>query len=203
METIHALMLGTKNAAKIHGVQAAFTDVREALQAPDLSLLDTWTCQVDTGVSDEPWGFASTVQGAQNRAQAAYTSLISGQVSGPTPVGHVVFGIGVESGFIDVTPVTFTLYNFDVCALFDGQAYYLGISPGFEYPRRLVRNIFLHRQPFQQARQYITTTADVEQQAGLVGVLAGGLIDRPEMTRLATRLALIRYLQRHDYARWD
>ena len=203
METIHALMLGTKNAAKIHGVQAAFIDVREALQAPDLSLPDTWTCQVDTGVSDEPWGFASTVQGAQNRAQAAYTGLISGQVSGPAPAGHAVFGIGVESGFIDVTPVTFTLYNFDVCALFDGQAYYLGISPGFEYPRRLVRNIFLHRQPFQQARQYITTTADVEQQAGLVGVLAGGLIDRPEMTRLATRLALIRYLQRHDYARWD
>jgi inosine/xanthosine triphosphatase len=203
METIHALMLGTKNAAKIYGVQAAFTDVREALQAPDLSLPDTWTCQVDTGVSDEPWGFASTVQGAQNRAQTAYAGLISGQVSSPTPAGHVVFGIGVESGFIDVAPVTFTLYNFDVCALFDGQAYYLGISPGFEYPRRLVRNIFLHRQPFQQARQYITTTADVEQQAGLVGVLAGGLIDRPEMTRLATRLALIRYLQRHDYARWD
>jgi len=203
METIHALMLGTKNAATIHGVQAAFTDIREALQAPDLSLPDTWTCQVDTGVSDEPWGFASTVQGAQNRAQAAYTGLISGQASSPTPAGHVVFGIGVESGFIDVAPVTFTLYNFDVCALFDGQAYYLGISPGFDYPRRLLRNIFLHRQPFQQARQYITTTADVEQQAGLVGVLAGGLIDRPEMTRLATRLALIRYLQRHDYARWD
>ncbi len=203
METIDALMLGTKNAAKIHGVQAAFTDVREVLQAPDLSLLDTWTCQVDTGVSDEPWGFASTVQGAQNRAQVAYARLMSRQAPGPAPAGHVALGIGVESGFIDVTPVTFTLYNFDVCALFDGQSYYLGISPGFEYPRRLVRNIFLHRQPFQQARQYITTTANVEQQAGLVGVLAGGLIDRPEMTRLATRLALIRYLRRHDYARWD
>ena len=203
METIDALMLGTKNAAKIHGVQAAFTDVHEALQAPDLSLPDTWTCQVDTGVSDEPWGFTRTVQGAQNRAQAAYTRLMSGQAPGSAPAGYVALGIGVESGFIDVTPVTFTLYNFDVCALFDGQSYYLGVSPGFEYPRRLVRNIFLHRQPFQQARQYITTTADVEQQAGLVGVLAGGLIDRPEMTRLATRLALIRYLRRHDYARWD
>jgi len=203
METIHALMLGTKNAAKIHGVQAAFTDVREALQAPDLSLPDTWTCQVDTGVSDEPWGFASTIQGSQNRAQAAYARLMSAPVLSPASAGHVACGIGVESGFIDVAPVTFTLYNFDVCALFDGQAYYLGISPGFEYPRRLVRDIFLHRQSFQQARQYITTTANVEQQAGLVGVLAGGLIDRPEMTRLATRLALIRYLQRHDYARWD
>jgi non-canonical (house-cleaning) NTP pyrophosphatase len=121
----------------------------------------------------------------------------------PGTTGHIALGIGVESGFIDVTPVTFTLYNFDVCALFDGRSYYLGISPGFEYPRRLVRNIFLDRQPFQQARQYISTTADVEQRAGLVGLLAGGLIDRPEMTRLATRLALIRYIQRHDYARWD
>ena len=203
MEIIHALMLGTKNAAKIHGVQAAFADIREVLQAPDLALADTWTCQADTGVSDEPWGFASTVQGAQNRAQAAYAHLMSGVARSPTLTGQVAFGIGVESGFIDVTPVTFTLYNFDVCALFDGQSYYLGISPGFEYPRRLVHNIFFHRQPFQQARQYITTTADVEQQAGLIGVLAGGLIDRPEMTRLATRLALIRYLQRHDYTRWD
>jgi len=201
MEILHALMLGTKNGAKIRGVQAAFTDVREALQAPDLALPETWTCQVDTGVSDEPWGFPSTVQGAQNRAQAAYAHLMSAQALHAPE--HIALGIGVESGFIEVTPVTFTLYNFDVCALFDGQAYYLGISPGFEYPRRLVRNIFLYRQPFQQARQYITTTADVERQAGLVGVLAGGLIDRPEMTRLATRLALIRYLQRHDYTRWD
>jgi len=201
MEILHALMLGTKNGAKIRGVQAAFTDVREALQAPDLALPETWTCQVDTGVSDEPWGFPSTVQGAQNRAQAAYAHLMSAQA--PHAPEYIALGIGVESGFIEVTPVTFTLYNFDVCALFDGQAYYLGISPGFEYPRRLVRNIFLYRQPFQQARQYITTTADVERQAGLVGVLAGGLIDRPEMTRLATRLALIRYLQRHDYTHWD
>src|SRR5207245_8980038 len=100
-------------------------------------------------------------------------------------------------------PVTFARANCDLGALFDGQAYYLAVSPVFEYPRRLVRDIFLHRQSFQQARQYITTTAHVEQQAGLVGVLAGGLIDRPEMTRLATRLALIRYVQRHDYTRWD
>lgn len=201
MEIIHSIMLGTQNTAKVHGVQAAFADVREALQAPDLTVSDTWTCQVETGVSDEPWGFPSTVQGAQNRAQAAYAQLMS--VSAHRTAGPIALGIGVESGFIDVTPITFTLYNFDVCALFDGQAYYLGISPGFEYPRRLVHNIFLHRQPFQQARQYITTTANVEQQTGLVGVLAGGLIDRPEMTRLATRLALIRYVQRHDYARWD
>lgn len=201
METLDALMLGTKNGAKIRGVQAAFTDVREALQAPDLSLPDTWTCQVDTGVSDEPRGFPSTVQGAQNRAQAAYAYLVGRRA--PHAPGHLALGIGVESGFIDVVPDTFTLYNFDVCVLFDGQEYYLGISPGCEYPRRLVRNIFLHRQSFQQARQYITTTVNVEQQAGIIGVLAGGLIDRPEMTRLATRLALIRYVQRHDYTRWD
>ena len=83
MEIIHALMLGTTNAAKIHGVQVAFADLRADLQAPDLALWDTWTCPVDTGVSDEPWGFASTVQGAQNRAQAAYAHLMRGRDSRP------------------------------------------------------------------------------------------------------------------------
>jgi inosine/xanthosine triphosphatase len=199
MEVIHHFMLGTTNGAKIRGVQAAFAGLQQVLHAPSLTAPETWSCQVDTGISEEPWGFPMTIQGAQNRAQAAYTAL--GSVTAAPD--QIALGIGVESGFIDVAPATFTCYNFDICALFDGQHYYLGISPGFEYPRRLVRNIFLHRQPFQTARQYITTTADVEQQAGLVGVLAGGHIDRPEMTRLATHLALIRYLQRHDYARWD
>src|SRR5262245_66626555 len=115
MEIIHALRLGTTNAAKIHGVRAAFADVREALQAPDLTFSETWTCQVETGVSDEPWGFASTVQGAQNRAQAAYARLMSGSVFSPLAPGQVAVGMGVESGFIDVNAVQFTLYNFDVC----------------------------------------------------------------------------------------
>ena len=190
-------MLGSRNGAKIRGVRAAFDGLRAALQGPDLQSPETWTCQVDTGVSEEPWGFPATVQGAQNRARAAFEHLgTDGQAS------RVALGIGVESGFIEVIPTAFTLYNFDVCCLFDGSCDYFGISPGFEYPRRLVRDIFLHRQPFQVARQYITTSPDIERQGGIVGVLADGHIDRPEMTRLAAHMALIRYLQRRDYARW-
>ena len=198
METVHRVMLGSRNGAKIRGVQAAFDGLRTAIQGPDLASPETWTCQVETGVNEEPWGFPATVQGAQNRARAAFEYL------GPedATTGCVAFGIGVESGFIEVTPAAFTLYNFDVCCLFDGSCDYFGISPGFEYPRRLVRDIFLHRQPFQAARQYITTTPDIERQGGIVGVLAAGRIDRPEMTRLAAHMALIRYLQRHDYERW-
>ena len=196
METVHRVMLGSRNGAKIRGVQAAFDGLRTAIQGPDLQSPETWTCQVETGVNEEPWGFPATVQGAQNRARAAFECL-------DAPPGCVAFGIGVESGFIEVTPAAFTLYNFDVCCLFDGSCDYFGISPGFEYPRRLVRDIFLHRRPFQAARQYITTTPDIERQGGIVGVLAAGLIDRPEMTRLAAHMALIRYLQRHEYERWS
>lgn len=197
MDMIHRLMLGTTNEAKIRGVQAAFATLQDVLQPPDLSIPATWSCQVATGVSEAPWGFPTTIEGAQNRAMAAFAKL-----SPQLQPGQTALGIGVESGFIDVAPVTFTCYNFDVCALYDGEHYYLGISPGFEYPRRLVHKIFLHRQPFQMARQYLTTEANIEQQGGIVGMLAGGLIDRPEMTRLATVLALIRYVQRQDYERW-
>lgn len=199
METVHRVMLGSRNGAKVRGVQAAFEGLQGELQGPDLGSADSWTCQVQTGVSEEPWGFPATVQGAQNRARAAYESL----ETTAAPAGAAALGIGVESGFIEVSPAAFTLYNFDVCCLFDGDCDYFGISPGFEYPRRLVRDIFLHRQPFQAARQYITTSPDIERQGGIVGVLAGGLIDRPEMTRLAAHMALIRYLQRHDYTKWS
>jgi len=201
METVHGLMLGTTNGAKIHGVQAACEALREAIDLPDLSQPSTWTVQVESGVDDHPLGFAMTVHGAQNRAQAAHHHVI--RSIGPHGPDHVMMGIGVESGFIDVDASLFTLYNFDVCALFDGTHFFLGISPGFEYPRRLVHNIFHHRQPFQEARQYISAAPDVERQAGLVGVIAGGLVDRPEMTRLCTRLAWIRYLRRQAYEGWQ
>lgn len=201
MQAIDGIMLGSTNEAKIRGVQDAFVDLQEAIEAPDLSCPATWTCLVDSGVRDEPLGFPMTIEGAQNRALAAYQRLVrAADDKIPTATS---LGVGLESGFIDVALATFTLYNFDVCALFDGENYYLGISPGFEYPRQLVRNIFLHRQPFQQARQYITTADDVERQAGIVGVIAAGLVDRPEMARLATRLALIRYIRRSAYAGWQ
>jgi inosine/xanthosine triphosphatase len=194
-------MLGTTNVAKIRGVQAACEALRDEIHLPDLSQPATWTVPVDSGVDDHPLGFAMTVTGAQNRAQAAYGRLSRSTV--PQRPAHVMMGIGVESGFIDVDASLFTLYNFDVCALFDGTHYFLGISPGFEYPRRLVHDIFHHRQSFQEARQYISAAPDVERQQGIVGVIAGGLVDRPEMTRLCTRLAWIRYLRRQAYDGWQ
>ncbi len=201
METVHRLMLGTTNGAKIRGVQAACEDLRDEIHWPDLSQPATWTVQVESGVDDRPLGFPMTVAGAQSRAQAAHDQLI--RTTGQSGPEQVLMGIGVESGFIDVAPSLLTLYNFDVCALFDGTHYFLGISPGFEYPRRLVHNIFHHRQPFQEARQYISAESDVERQQGIVGVIAGGLTDRPEMTRLCTRLAWIRYLRRQAYDGWQ
>lgn len=201
MQTIDGIMLGSTNEAKIRGVQRALADLRASIQGPDLSCLETWTCKAESGVRDEPLGFPMTIEGAQNRAYAAYQRLA--RKADMSSSATVMLGMGIESGFVEIAPTIFTLYNFDVCALFDGQQYYLGISPGFEYPRQLVQNIFLHRQPFQQARQYITTSANVERQSGIIGVIAGSLVDRPEMTRLATRLALIRYIRRGDYDGWQ
>lgn len=201
METVRRLMLGTTNEAKIRGVQMACEALRDELHLPALSQPATWTVQVESGVDDHPLGFPMTVTGAQNRARAAYEHLI--RTMGTPESDQVMMGIGVESGFIDVDASLFTLYNFDVCALFDGTHYFLGISPGFEYPRRLVHNIFHHRQPFQEARQYISAESDVERQQGIVGVIAGGLTDRPEMTRWCTRLAWIRYLRRQAYDGWQ
>lgn len=201
METVQGLMLGTTNGAKISGVRAACDALRDKIRLPDLSQPETWICSVESGVDDHPFGFAMTIAGAQNRARAAHDRLI--QSTEPRVPNAVMMGIGVESGFIDLDASLMTLYNFDVCALFDGTHYFLGISPGFEYPRRLVHNIFHHRQPFQEARQYITAEPDVERRMGIIGVIAGGLADRPEMTRICARLAWVRYLRRQAYDGWQ
>ena len=76
METVHRLMLGTTNGAKIRGVQAACDALRHEMNLPDLSQPETWTAQLDSGVDDHPLGFAMTIAGAQNRAHAAYDRLL-------------------------------------------------------------------------------------------------------------------------------
>ena len=83
-------MLGSRNGAKVRGVRAAFDGLRAALRGPELNSPETWTCQVETGVSEEPWGFPATLQGAQNRARAAFECLA------PTDAetGFVALGVG-------------------------------------------------------------------------------------------------------------
>ncbi|MBI2662313.1 DUF84 family protein [Candidatus Woesearchaeota archaeon] len=80
-----------------------------------------------------------------------------------------------------------------VCAIFDGQHYCFGFSPGFEVPQRVMELISGKRYDMQRATYELglTNNSAIGRAEGLIGLLSQGKIDRKEYTKPAIIMALI------------
>jgi inosine/xanthosine triphosphatase len=183
--TLDRVAVGSRNAGKIEAVRRALSDgvIAARLRA---SAVEGYA--VASGVPDHPVGFHETLVGARNRARGAYAAALD-----PART-MTVWGVGLESGFVSLSPEFSSVYNFDVSCVFDGQRDWFGVSCGVEYPRRLCENIFVHEQDFSTARQFIDASADLEQKGGVLGVLTAGVVDRIGTAEQAVKLALVRAL---------
>lgn len=78
--------------------------------------------RVDSGVSEQPRSLSETVKGAKIRACNA---LIQENCN---------YGIGIESGIVELPGSRSGSMELTVCAIFNGKNYALGTSAGFEVP---------------------------------------------------------------------
>jgi inosine/xanthosine triphosphatase len=183
--TIDRAAVGSRNAGKLEAVRRALADPAIAGLVA-FSSVDGF--EVVPGVPENPVGFHETMVGARNRARGAFAA------ASQSPKPSKVWGIGLESGFISLSPEFTAVYNFDVCCVFDGEHDFFGVSCGVEYPRKLCENIFVNGQDFQTARAFIDASPDLEQKGGVIGVLTAGVIDRIGTAAQAVKPALVRAL---------
>jgi len=80
--------------------------------------------KVSSNVSPQPASLSETIDGAQNRAKAAY-------------VGHDL-GIGIESGFMNVREARGGVMNTCVAVIYDGNTCPHRDFPAFEYPPKVL-----------------------------------------------------------------
>ena len=55
--------------------------------------------------------------------------------------GTCSFGVGIEAGMFSVPEVETKYMDSSICAIYDGERYYIGFSPSFEYPQTVVDRI--------------------------------------------------------------
>ena len=130
-------------------------------------------------VGAEVEGVAETVAGAVDRAKQAY-------------VGRE-YGFGIEGGLIAVPHTKSGYMEVGVCAIFDGTQIHLGLSPAFEWPKKVIEGI-LHRglDGSQAVKAAGLTDQDkLGEQGGTIGMLTHGRINRTEQNRLAVMMALV------------
>lgn len=176
--------LGSRSPAKLAAVAAALTLVEESLAAAgeDPFTVELHGVNAASGVADQPWGEAETRQGALNRAEAALAL---------EPATHL--SVGIEAGVAQEPG--WPLWTFAWIIVLDRSGVRgAARSATFAVPEELAAGV-RGGSELGDALDAAYGLRRAKDGPGAVGVLTGGLIDRPELYRTAMLLALTPWLQ--------
>jgi inosine/xanthosine triphosphatase len=167
-------VVGSTNTAKIDAVAEILKEY------PHLAHTEVRGTKTDSGVSDQPKSLEETVQGAMNRARAAR--------------GDAEYGVGIESGLMQVPSTKSGYMDVCACAIFDGKEFHLGLSSAWEFPDpKIMRHMLEDGMDMSQAINHVGLTKNphIGAAEGAIGILTKGRIDRKEYSKQALRMALI------------
>lgn len=169
------IVIGSKNRVKVEAVREITADY-DIFEGADFH-----ETEVDSGVDEQPKSLGEVVQGAKNRAEAAFKKEEDG------------FGFGLESGLMSVPGSKSGIMDLCACAIFDGRDFHLGLSSCFECPTEMNRLMLEEGLDMSQACNKIglTDNPEIGSEEGAIGILTKGRVTRKDYTKQAIITALI------------
>lgn len=167
------IKVGSLNKVKVEAVQELLQDY------PHLKDAEIESFEISSGVGDQPKSLEETVQGAMNRAKGVFQDC--------------TYGIGIESGLMQVPYTKSGYMDVCVCAIYDGTEFHLGLSSGWEAPKKVMHHMLHDGLDMNQAahKAGFTDNPKVGSAEGLVGIMTKGRLTRKAYTKEALRTALI------------
>ncbi|WP_255169762.1 inosine/xanthosine triphosphatase [Natrononativus amylolyticus] len=164
--------VGSTNPVKVAAVERALERYE-----PTVSSVD-----VDSGVAEQPRSVAETIDGAETRARRALES-------------GAEYGVGLEGGVatIDTAP---GLYLIMWAAVTDGDRTGRGAGPSLALPERIAGRLDDGAELGPVMDEYLGTTG-IARDAGAVGALTDGLIDRTDALAAAVACAAAPFVTSH------
>ena len=166
--------IGSKNVAKVAAVDQT---LKEYELFKDVKIVGI---EASSGISEQPLSMDETIEGAKNRAKNCFKDCD--------------YSIGLESGLMKVPHTKSGYMNIDICAIFDGKMFHLGMGPAFEYPKKAIDIVFRDNKDMSQAFKVAGFTDHDKlgnTEGGIVGKLTKGRCTRKEYTRIAIIMAMI------------
>ncbi|MCL2382671.1 MAG: inosine/xanthosine triphosphatase [Oscillospiraceae bacterium] len=142
-----------------------------------------------SGVSCNPLTLGETINGAKTRAKNAFEYA---KESNRT----CTYGVGIEAGMYPVPEVDTKFMDTSICAIYDGEKYYIGFSPSFEYPQTVVDRV-LEGEELGFMEDIFGSTA--KGRKGAIGVLTAGRVYRDELEEYAVIMALTKIAAKEVY----
>ena len=165
--------VGSKNKTKVGAVADILKDYPMFVGA------EVEGVAVEVEEFGHPKSLDETVAGAVSRAKQAW-------------VGHD-FGIGIESGLMQVPQTKSGYMEVAVCAIYDGSQIHMGLSQAYEWPKKVLEGILQQGLDGSQAMKAagLTQHEKLGEHEGFVGVFAKGRTNRTEYNKGAVMMALM------------
>jgi len=186
------LAIGTTNPGKVEAVRTAIS----AYDQLRFSKLEAY--KVSSGVTDQPMSMAETLTGAKNRAKSARETAVAAAAAAGDCCGDTqrsparrVLGLGMESGLFRDPDGAF--YDLTCCAFFDGDYFHVGYSCAWRLPDEVSKLIEGKGMDMSEAANAARLCSDpyLGDKGGLIGVLTGGRVTRPQYTVQSIQMAIL------------
>jgi len=172
--------LGSTNLAKQEAVKLAFSHYFNDTKINPI--------KADSQVHHQPKSLNEIVKGAKNRAIQAFKS------------SKCDLGIGIESGIFPFPEVDSGYMDTSCTVIFDGNDFFIGSSPCFEYPKKVINSIINENKEVAEIfKELKLGDEDLRHKKGAVGLLTKGVITRETYTESSVVMALIKYLNKELY----
>ncbi len=165
------VVAGTKNPAKLKGVESAFRKF--------FGNVELHAVEVDSDVPSQPFD-DQTIVGAINRAKKSFSEEYD-------------FSVGVEAGLFKIDYAITGYIDFQVACVFDGSKYTIGFGPGFEYPPIVVKEARKGRE-VGKIMEKLTGIKNLGKKMGAIGYLTRGNVKRENLTEIAVTMALLPWI---------
>ena len=175
--------VGSKNPTKVDAVARAF--------GRSAKFKESEIVGVDVVIEEfgHPKNLTQTVEGAKERALKAFHDCD--------------LSVGIEAGFMQVPHSKSGHMIVDVCAIYDGKDYHIGLTPAYEWPKKVIDLIFNEGMDGSQAVKAagLTDEKKVGATKGSVYILTNGAIDRTEFNSIGVLMALMHLEHPEFYAK--
>ena len=178
MPKILVVNVGSNNPAKIKAVEHAFRKFFDEIEVHGF--------EVDSKVSHQPKSMQEIVTGTKNRAIAAYKKQ------------KCDYSIGIEAGIFEFPGRTGYVDNC-ISIIHDGEEFYYGGSPIFEYPKFIVEKIFKEGKEVGHILDDHLNRKNVKHDEGAIGWLSKNKMKRQEYVELSVFMALVSLVNKELY----
>jgi inosine/xanthosine triphosphatase len=177
MHVIRYITVGSTNPVKIAAVRVVAS---QAFPGAEVIGFD-----IDSGVSEQPWGDEETRRGALNRAQAALVAIGSD------------LGVGLEGGVLETE---MGLMTCAWCVIVDREGR-IGVGGGvhMRLPPPVARALQAGAE-LGPAMDQLTGQHNTKQAQGAVGILTGGLSNRQSAYGQLVAMALAPFVKMEYYS---